>query len=107
MGAEMRSPIMQFVHYLGEGVHYLGDDLKGALVALLGRGKVADLPVLPPEALMQRIDDLQLALQEQKIESGEYERQLKLLKQLVKVSQRQQRQIAADLSKLSDVLHRQ
>lgn len=108
MGETERSLLGQFSFYVGEGVHYLGEDIKAGLTLLFGRGKPAEpeLPLLSPDELMERISTLQEALKDQQQESRGFEQQLHTLKQMVRVSQHQQQQIAEELSKLSEVLHR-
>lgn len=103
------SPLSKFAFYVGEGVHYLQEDVKGVLVSLFGRGKSAQPtpPVVSPADLLKRIEALQEALQGQQIESSTFEQQLSSLKQMVRISQHQQQQIAQELSTLSEVLHRQ
>ncbi len=110
-----QSPLSRFTFYVGEGVHYLKEDLKGALVTLFGRGKVQEpepepepeIPVVSPAEILERIEVLQEALQGQQVESSAFEQQLNNLKQMVRISQHQQQQIAQELSILSEVLHRQ
>lgn len=101
--------LSRFIFYVGEGVHYLKEDLKGGLVTLFGQGKVQEpeVPVVSPAEILERIEVLQEALQGQQVESSAFEQQLNSLKQMVRISQHQQQQIAQELSILSEVLHRQ
>ncbi len=115
---EEKGVVSQFAFYVGEGIHYLGEDIKGVLVSIFGRGKPHEIDVvepepepepievLTPEELMVRIEILQRTLEGQQEESKGFERQLVALKQLVDVSRKQQEQIASELVKLSEVLHR-
>ncbi len=104
------SPWSRFAFYVGDGFHYLGEDIKGVMAILSGQAKVPAAeqpPALSPQELLERIEQLQEALRGQQLESSSFEQQLNSLKQMVRISQHQQQQIAQELSTLSGVLRGQ
>lgn len=93
MSSDEEVPVKPFSHYIGEGVHYVKKDVKGAFSSLLGRRKHAHKEAsassysaesTTPEKMMEYIESMEQNMREMKEESAWMEEEIHRLKRMVR-----------------------